>query len=158
MSPDEAIGRFASTAALLTLAVTGMGYIVFRNSGDPALRAMCVASVVCLAAFSASLVPLRRVVNTKPLDAPPLVLVGTVLRLGLTFVFGWVASLFFQPDWRTLLIWAIVVYLVLLAAETAFAMRLVRLAGEWNAAPADLGPRGSGGGGGVLDPARAKGV
>lgn len=120
------LGSIAALVAIVAAAlVIGVGPTQSRW-GEEGVRAMWAIGGICLISAVVGALPLGIVAPRWPAQIGQATLAGTVVRLLLTMLLGAAYQVLAQPHLTAFLFWAVVLYLLLLAVETAFGVLAVR--------------------------------
>lgn len=115
------LSLFAATALALAI---GHGPTLARW-GEAGVQSMRAVSVICLAAALCALIPMGFVALKWPGHIGQAALGATVLRLLLTMAAIAAYQTLAEPHMASFLMWAVIVYCLLLAVETGFGVYLV---------------------------------
>ncbi len=121
-----------SIACLISLCVvTAMLVLVGRAPtearwGVEGVASLRAVAIICLGSAFVGLLPIAVVAMKWPSYVGQAALGGTVIRLMLTMAVGAAYQTLAQPHLPSFLFWAVVIYCVLLAIETAFSVYLTR--------------------------------
>ncbi len=118
--------KLSSQAALIVLILAVLAIWPCRYfSPEKGLTALITAALVCFFPVCLSLVPLVIAVKRQSDLLAQACLSGTVVRMLLTLLIGTIGYLIIKPPMMTFVICLLVFYMVLLAWETALAVKYI---------------------------------
>ena len=127
-SGTTAIGRFvrfAMVAAGVTIVIAALGYVPTRRLGGPdALPGMAAGCAISLIASLIGAIPLALRTPGDDTSGPLAALTATGVRFLVVLMLALSAALSGWFDRPALLIWVAISYLLLLVADTTYAVRM----------------------------------
>ncbi len=110
---------------MLAVIIAAVGYFpTMRLGGSSAVTAMLVGCLISLIASVAGAVPVARASCGPVQNLPQVALLSTTLRFLVVLMLALAAALSGWFDTAPLLVWVAISYLVLLAADTVYVVRL----------------------------------
>lgn len=113
-------------AVLLTVAMVAVGYVPTKRLGGPgAVTAMLAGCVISLVASVVGCIPIVLASRGPKQKMPPAVMLATALRFLVVLILALSAALSGWFERAPLLVWVGISYVVLLVADTIYAVRLI---------------------------------